>query len=120
MLSTLRSSSPQVWLCSVGVNEGSSQASRPSGPAEHACIYRPYYHIGHRDLRAQDLVTVLVTVRSSELRDRLVRALCRVFVVVSHVPPFPRALGGRRTVVPYPTTFNSQTGVGLGPLKHEK
>ena len=47
----LSSSSPQVWLCSVGVNEGSSQASRPSGPAEHACIFRPYYHIGHRNER---------------------------------------------------------------------
>ena len=47
----LSSSSPQVWLCSVGVNEGSPQASRPSGPAEHACIYRPYYHIGHRNVR---------------------------------------------------------------------
>ena len=43
----LSSSSPQVWLCSVGVNEGSPQASRPSGPAEHACILiRPCYHIG--------------------------------------------------------------------------
>ena len=36
----LSSSSPQVWLCSVGVNEGSPQASRPSRSGR-ACMHIP-------------------------------------------------------------------------------
>ena len=26
------------------------------GPAEHACIYRPYYHIGHRNVGIPTLI----------------------------------------------------------------
>jgi hypothetical protein len=38
-----------VCVQCVGVNEGSPQASRPTGPAEHACIASRYIRIENYD-----------------------------------------------------------------------
>ncbi len=45
----LSPSSPQVWLCSVGVNEGSPQECRPFDQAEHAYLSLSEFPIGFRN-----------------------------------------------------------------------
>jgi hypothetical protein len=93
-----------VVVFSVGVSEGSPQASRPTGPAEHACIVF-HIHIVSICGRGEHRYVAPCPLRKS---DESPRAPSRVVVVVSH-PPFPggvsEALGGRRVR----NTITSQT-----------
>jgi hypothetical protein len=77
------------WICikltagvvvfSVGVNEGSPQASRPTGPAEHACIVF-HIHIVSICGRGEHRYVAPYPLRKS---DESPRAPSRVVVVVS-------------------------------------
>ena len=67
----VRSSSPQVWLCSVGVNEGSPQASRPFRSGR-ACMHIPPIlpYIGHRNVALTECFE-----KASRIRSRVSCAL---------------------------------------------
>jgi len=70
-----------VVVFSVGVNEGSPQASRPTGPAEHACIVF-HIHIVSICGRGEHRYVAPCPLRKS---DESPRAPCsRVVVVVSN------------------------------------
>ena len=87
-----------VVVFSVGVNEGSPQASRPTGPAEHACIV---FHIHIVSICGQRASTGTLPLVRFERATRLPRSP-RVLLLLS-CPTLPslgvsEALGGRRVV----------------------